>query len=126
LIQVIIELLGQVKIILEKRITRKSVVSSRVTKRTELELGRLSQRRLIKSVSMCTAGLLFPSSVFSQNYSQFNQLKIPPQLLGTARSGQQHYSLDVQTGESEFIPGLRTPTIGFNGNYLGPTLRFQK
>lgn len=36
------------------------------------------------------------------------------------------YQLEVQEGQTEFIDGKLTDTIGYNGSYLGPILRFIK
>lgn len=53
-------------------------------------------------------------------------LEIPP-LLAPERDGATKVSrLAMQTGEAEFIAGQATATFGFNGNYLGPTLRAAK
>ncbi len=43
-------------------------------------------------------------------------LPIPERLEGS------FFALDMRPGEREFLPGLRTPTKGYNGDYLGPTL----
>lgn len=48
-------------------------------------------------------------------YSQ-NPLFIPDTLSGTS------FSLSVQTGTKQFIGTNNTPTYGYNGNFLGPTL----
>jgi FtsP/CotA-like multicopper oxidase with cupredoxin domain len=48
------------------------------------------------------------------------QLPIPPLLEGaTGRP----IELSVQVGETEFMPGVASRTAGYNGSYLGPTLR---
>jgi len=86
----------------------------------------LSRRQFLQSASLYSAGILIPGVAFAQGAQQRNPLKIPDQLLGTQRNGQSHYSLNVQAGTSEFIPGLRTPSVGYNGDYLGPTLRFKQ
>lgn len=36
------------------------------------------------------------------------------------------FDLEAQTGLTEFIPGLMTPTLGYNGSYLGPVLRVKQ
>ena len=46
-------------------------------------------------------------------------LPIPP-LLGASRGA---FELTMSPGEAELIPGQLTPTLGFNGDYLGPTIR---
>ena len=48
-------------------------------------------------------------------------LKIPE--LIDARQRGQGISLNVQAGQTEFFPGRRSGTLGYNGSYLGPTLR---
>ncbi len=52
---------------------------------------------------------------FSQNV-----LFIPDTLSGTV------FNLNVQTGTKTFFPGYTTPTYGYNGNFLGPTLLINK
>src|SRR5690554_4770508 len=36
--------------------------------------------------------------------------------------GTRVFALDAQSGTSDFLPGVETPTQGFNQPYLGPTL----
>ena len=50
-------------------------------------------------------------------------LFIPPILEGSLIHDTVEFSLQVQEGEKEFIPGSKTPTYGYNGSYLGPTIR---
>ena len=52
-----------------------------------------------------------------------NPLFIPPLLEPRIENGEKVFDLVIQEGETEFFPGKRTKTLGFNGNYLGPTLR---
>jgi blue copper oxidase len=52
-----------------------------------------------------------------------NGLKIPPLLEGKPSGSGKVYELTVAAGKSDFLPGVATPTIGFNGSYLGPTIR---
>jgi bilirubin oxidase len=47
-------------------------------------------------------------------------LYIPPTLTGPV------YTLNMQHGTHQFIPGVTSNTMGFNGNVLGPTLILQK
>lgn len=63
-------------------------------------------------VFLCTA---FPLSIFAQN-----PLFIPDTLSGPV------YNLNVQTGSVQFFPPNVTPTMGVNGNILGPTLIMNK
>src|SRR6056297_11591 len=51
-------------------------------------------------------------------------LPIPPLLENLDKSGQSaQFQLRVQQGSKSFFPGLDTRTYGYNGNFLGPTLR---
>lgn len=54
-----------------------------------------------------------------------NPLRIPELLDGAAESDAKVFGLTAQAGEMEFFEGISTPTIGINGPYLGPTLRFR-
>jgi len=56
----------------------------------------------------------------------FNPLPIPPLLEGELRDGKRQYRLEARSGQREFLPGFETPTLGFNGDYLGPTLRMKR
>lgn len=48
-----------------------------------------------------------------------------PALIDARRQGQS-VSLQVESGETAFYPGRPTPTLGYNGSYLGPTLRLHR
>ncbi|SBP87659.1 multicopper oxidase family protein [Thiomonas delicata] len=51
-------------------------------------------------------------------------LVIPAQLQGQPRAdGSLGYALRMSAGHSELLAGVRTPTWGYNGAYLGPALR---
>jgi len=49
-----------------------------------------------------------------------NPLFIPELLEGPS------FDLQIQTGTTQFFPGINTPTFGINGNVLSPTLVFNK
>jgi blue copper oxidase len=51
-------------------------------------------------------------------------LPIPP--LVDARQQGAHVSLGVQTGQTAFYPGRPSITLGYNGGYLGPTIRVHR
>lgn len=56
-----------------------------------------------------------------------NPLKIPPLAQSsTDDQGRRVFDLTAKQGESEFVPGSKTTTWGFNGDYLGPTLRVSR
>ncbi|WP_449538926.1 multicopper oxidase family protein [Ferdinandcohnia sp. Marseille-Q9671] len=51
-------------------------------------------------------------------------LKIPPLLEPTIEpDGTKNFTLSMQTGETELLPGKIAETWGINGPYLGPTIR---
>ncbi len=52
-----------------------------------------------------------------------NPLAIPPLLEPTREGNAKVFDLTVQSGATEFQPGVPAATIGFNGAYLGPTIR---
>lgn len=56
--------------------------------------------------------------------SERQPLWIPPLL--DAREQRQSLSLNAQQGIKEFFPGKRSATLGYNGSYLGPTLRVHR
>jgi blue copper oxidase len=62
-----------------------------------------------------TLGLICPALAISQN-----PLFVPDTLSGT------NFNLNIQTGIVQFYPGFNTPTYGVNGNFLAPTLFFNK
>ncbi|WP_156722986.1 multicopper oxidase family protein [Streptomyces apocyni] len=56
-----------------------------------------------------------------------NELAIPPLADSTVeQDGTRVFDLRMQAGETEFKDGQQTPTWGFNGSYLGPTLRAER
>jgi FtsP/CotA-like multicopper oxidase with cupredoxin domain len=50
-------------------------------------------------------------------------LPIPPLAESRVVDGTRVFSLTADEGTMEFVDGVSTPTWGFNGDYLGPTLR---
>lgn len=55
-----------------------------------------------------------------------NQLHIPEVLQPRIENGEKVFDLTVRQGESNFLPGKQTKTWGYNGSYLGPTIRAHK
>jgi bilirubin oxidase len=50
-------------------------------------------------------------------------LAIPPLLEPRNESGEKVFDLVARRGNTQFRPGVETTTAGFNGAYLGPTIR---
>ncbi len=54
-------------------------------------------------------------------------LPIPPILeFESLRGGTKLFYLEADEGQREFIPGKSTRTLGYNGDYLGPTIRVRR
>jgi FtsP/CotA-like multicopper oxidase with cupredoxin domain len=71
------------------------------------------------------AGKLLQATELSERFVR--SLMIPPLLEGTADSdGTVNFDLKVQAGERNFIDSRMTPTLGINGDYLGPTILFNR
>jgi FtsP/CotA-like multicopper oxidase with cupredoxin domain len=84
----------------------------------------LSRRRFIQSSALAAVPFGLSMPLFAQSAGR-QTLQIPPLMEGSRREGVVNYDLTVQSGQSNFLPGLSTDTIGFNGNFLGPTLRLK-
>ncbi|WGD36504.1 multicopper oxidase domain-containing protein [Lysinibacter sp. HNR] len=56
-----------------------------------------------------------------------NELTIPP-LAESSQTpdGHRSFNLTPRSSKTEFIPGRDTTTFGYNGSYLGPTIRAQR
>lgn len=70
---------------------------------------------------------LVPGSVTPVDEVEFtNELAIPPLAPSRVVDGTRVFSLTAQEGTTEFLPGVETRTWGFDGPYLGPTLRAER
>ena len=76
-----------------------------------------SRRRLLKLAAGTVAGLAMPGAgrVATQGAPR-PVLPIPLRLEGPV------FDLNMGLGVREFLPGLLTPTKGYNGDFLGPTV----
>ncbi len=70
---------------------------------------------VLGAAAYATRSLLMPDA------AERRPLRIPPLL--DAREHAQSISLNVQTGRTEFFSGRESTTLGYNGSYLGPTIR---
>ncbi|HEY0824148.1 MAG TPA: multicopper oxidase domain-containing protein [Ramlibacter sp.] len=68
---------------------------------------------------MQAAGVAFPFGPAAAQDAP--RLPVPPLL--DARAARGAIELTAQAGQSEFLAGRASPTAGYNGAYLGPTLR---
>lgn len=85
----------------------------------------VSRRALLLGAGAAAAGVWSPSNAGASghNLAFENPLRIPSLLPGELRDGVRTYELSAEHGRMSFLPGLSTETIGFNGAYLGPTIR---
>lgn len=86
----------------------------------------ITRRSLLAGVgaSGVTAIAGLGTGVFQADAAEPQPLRIPE--LIDARSRGNAISLTAQTGRTTFLPGGESTTYGFNGAYLGPTLRLHR
>lgn len=80
---------------------------------------RATRRAVLRTVAAATLPVFGLRHVFAQARAA---LPIPPLLDSNAGP----IALRAQTGRMEFTPGVFSSTAGFNGAYLGPTLRMRR
>ncbi len=86
-----------------------------------------SRRKLLlgtSAVAVAGAGGVATRLLAQTDAVARNPLHIPPLL--DARQLRQSISLTAQAGQTEFQAGLKSATMGYNGSYLGPTLRVHR
>lgn len=91
----------------------------------------LTRRQLLIASGLAGIGLTSGAARCTPDQSTFapegsQPLPIPPLAPAEVSNGERQFALTVSTGESQLITGrpeLRTPTMGYNGAFLGPTLR---
>ena len=96
-----------------------------------LKKTKITRRKLLAgTAALSVAGgsaLIFCQGVLANAHAQGeNPLKIPPLELGRLEGTTRNYDLKIQHGQTEFIPGLMTPTNGINGSFLGPVVRMRQ
>ena len=96
-------------------------------------MNRVSRRQLLKLAGVSAAGFMaLPLISRAQSTGQFvNPLQIPPLDTGTLMQSEggrarRRFELTLQKGVSRFLTDIDTPTLGINGSYLGPTLRYRR
>ncbi|MEM7126779.1 MAG: multicopper oxidase domain-containing protein [Chloroflexota bacterium] len=89
-------------------------------------------KRFIASLSLLlllAAGILYYLMflrVTNAGLTFTNLLYIPPILEPTEEDGQKIFELVVQHGEAKLLAGQPSETMGYNGSYLGPTIRVER
>ncbi len=91
----------------------------------------LGRRQFLQAASLGGSGLLAPGFhqlvAAAETASSFqNSLALPPLEEGRLIDGARQFDLSLQYGVSNFFGDRPTPTVGINGNYLGPVLRVQQ
>ena len=64
------------------------------------------------------------SASASASTSSSDTFTYPSLLTGTTSGSVTSYTLDMETGTNEVLSGVSSSTMGFNGPYLGPTLKW--
>ena len=83
----------------------------------------LSRRRFLAgSAALAGAGALAP---LRPAWAKVTPTLLPIPALADG-SGGNPIDLRIQRGEWAFNPGIKTPTLGFSQNYLGPTIRTRR
>lgn len=87
----------------------------------------VSRRNVLVGAGVLGTGIagLAGRALLSTGNSEVRQTLKIPQLID-AQSGGKALPLNVQAGQTEFFPGRLSPTLGYNGSYLGPTFRFRR
>jgi len=86
----------------------------------------MRRRQFLARSALVAGALARPGMLLAQAPAgRRNALAIPPLDEGRLQQGVREYGLTATAGQREFLPGLRTPTLGFNGDFLGPTLRLR-
>ena len=83
-----------------------------------------TRRSFLVGSAVAGAGALVGWSLLRPEAAEPQALRIPA--LIDAREQGQSITLQVQQGSTEFFPGRGSRTLGYNGNYLGPTLRVHR
>lgn len=87
----------------------------------------LSRRTVLTGagvVALGVAGFAARPFLWRRSGTDTQALKIPPLLDARASGGSA--SLRVQAGTTEFYSGKFSETLGYNGSYLGPTIRVRR
>ncbi|MBT6058402.1 MAG: multicopper oxidase domain-containing protein, partial [Gammaproteobacteria bacterium] len=94
----------------------------------------ITRRKTLKGLGITSLAASLPSIAFSQSNTttsdQLNPLKIPVELRGELNADLntpvRQFQLTLQSGSTSFFPNVQTATMGINGSYLGPTMRFRR
>ncbi|MFC1456526.1 MULTISPECIES: multicopper oxidase family protein [Microvirga] len=84
----------------------------------------LTRRSFLAGAALAGGTAFAASSTWRVAAAEPQELRIPE--LIDARSQGRSISLRAQAGRTSFFPGKESRTLGYNGSYLGPTLRVHR
>lgn len=84
----------------------------------------LTRRSVLAGSVLAGGAVLAAPYLWRAAASEPQELRIPE--LIDARSQGQSIALEARAGRTSFFPGRESPTLGYNGSYLGPTLRVHR
>lgn len=84
----------------------------------------IDRRLLLQSGAALFAATACSRQTWALGKAGGNPLPIPPVL--DARQNERSFALRVQAGTTFFFPGRPSDTLGYNGAYLGPTIRVRR
>lgn len=84
----------------------------------------LTRRSFLAGTVLAGGTAFAASSVWRVEAAEPHELRIPD-LIDARRQGQS-IALRAQAGRTSFFPGRESRTLGYNGSYLGPTLRVHR
>lgn len=92
---------------------------------TQITLRRVVKALLLGALGISWAGL--PLGAQEGSFLPGSPLPIPPILEPARVEGNAVvYNLTAAPGSRAFMPDAETPTLGYNGDYLGPTIRVER
>lgn len=86
----------------------------------------MNRARLTASLSSIILHFLLLIAVIPAAGADETVLPIPPLATGEVIDGVRSFDLTAAPGSMEFREGESTPTLGYNGDYLGPTIRLRR
>ena len=87
---------------------------------------KLSRRSLLAGAAVIGAGALVTRSLWPASGAAVEPQPLRVPALLDAGKLANSVSLEVQAGNTEFFPGRASKTLGYNGSYLGPTIRVNR
>ena len=85
----------------------------------------LSRRTILTGATLAGAGAVVARPLWQATAAPEPQLLKVPDLIDARKEGQS-LTLKVQTGTTAFFPDQESPTLGYNGSYLGPVIRLHR